>query len=168
MKLPSLIRLPNHTRFNITPRYYDPVKEEIEERISKIKADMAREKVLEESGLGSSAIAGSFKTKSKISAPTSASARQLILALVMMTIAFGWLYYGNSIFYIVTLAFPVFIHFQLKNRIATMSAAFSAISFIGYYTLGWQFPYLREFIVLTAVFTAYFWVKSRLKGAKNE
>jgi hypothetical protein len=167
MKLPSLIRLPNNTRFNIKPRYYDPVKEEIEERISKIKADMERAKVLEESGIKDSAIAGSFKAKSKISAP-SASARQMILALVLMATVFGWLYYGNTIFYIVTLAFPVFIHFQLRNPVATMSAAFSAISFIGYYILGWQFPFLREFIVLTAVFTAYFWIKARLKGAKNE
>jgi hypothetical protein len=168
MKLPSLIRLPNHTRFNITPRYYDPVKEEIEERISKIKADMEREKELEESGINSSAISGSFKAKSKIGGSSNASARQFIIALILMGTAFGWLYLGNSIFYMVTIAFPIFIHFKLKNPIATMSAAFSAISFIGYYTFGWQFPYLQQFIILTAVFTAYFWVKARLKGAPNE
>lgn len=168
MKLPSLIRLPNHTRFNINPRYYDPVKEELEERISRIQAELDREKGLDQTDTTRSAIAGSFKAKSKISAPTSASSRQLIIALILIVTVFGWLYYGNAIFYIVTLAFPVFIHFQLRNIIATMSATFSAVSFVGYYILGWQFPFLREFIVVTAVFTAYFWIRARLKGAKNE
>ena len=37
MKIPSLNRLPNHKRFDYTARFYDPVKEEIENRKSQIK-----------------------------------------------------------------------------------------------------------------------------------
>ena len=32
MKIPSLVRLPSHKRFEFTPRYYDEVKERIAER----------------------------------------------------------------------------------------------------------------------------------------
>ena len=31
MKLPSIFKTPNYQRFDIKPRYYDPIKEEIEE-----------------------------------------------------------------------------------------------------------------------------------------
>ncbi len=37
MKIPSLNRLPNHKRFDYTPRFYDPVKEDLENRKSHIK-----------------------------------------------------------------------------------------------------------------------------------
>ena len=40
MKLPSLTRLPKNRRFNFQPRYYDPIKEEIEERTSRIKKEI--------------------------------------------------------------------------------------------------------------------------------
>jgi len=39
VKLPSLVRLPKHKRFEFQPRHYDPIKEELEERIEKIKRE---------------------------------------------------------------------------------------------------------------------------------
>ena len=65
MRLPSLIRLPKHQRFNFPARHYDPVKEEIEERVSKIKHDMELEQHLKATR-NSSAIHGSFKAKSEL------------------------------------------------------------------------------------------------------
>ena len=93
MRLPSLIRLPKHQRFSFQPRHYDPVKEEIEERVSKIKREMEIEQGKEITGAGS-AIQGSFRAKSttgKSSTP-SASGLQLIIALFLMVTIFGWLY----------------------------------------------------------------------------
>ena len=47
MKLPSFIKLPGHKKFTITPRYYDPIKEEIMERTEAIKRKMSREEKVE-------------------------------------------------------------------------------------------------------------------------
>ena len=43
MKLPSFVKLPGHKKFTITPRYYDPIKEEILERTEMIKREMSGE-----------------------------------------------------------------------------------------------------------------------------
>ncbi|MEH0157789.1 hypothetical protein V6R21_27110 [Limibacter armeniacum] len=39
-KFPSIFKIPNYRRFDYEPRYYDPVKERIEEREKLIKAQM--------------------------------------------------------------------------------------------------------------------------------
>ena len=49
MKFPSIFRVNSPMRFDIKPRYYDPVKEEIEQRTSKIKKDLEMEGRLEKS-----------------------------------------------------------------------------------------------------------------------
>ncbi|MDW7695312.1 hypothetical protein R9C00_28010 [Flammeovirgaceae bacterium SG7u.111] len=41
-KFPSFLKLPSHTRFEFTPRYYDPVKEEIEMKIEMAKRQHAK------------------------------------------------------------------------------------------------------------------------------
>ena len=38
--MPSLVKLPRHRKFDFEPRFYDPIKEEIEERVSKIHKEM--------------------------------------------------------------------------------------------------------------------------------
>jgi len=42
-KLPSFIRVPRYKTFSLTPRYYNPVQEEKEKRIARIKAELDRE-----------------------------------------------------------------------------------------------------------------------------
>ena len=39
MKFPSLIRLPRNKKFKFGARHYDPIKEDLEQRISKIQND---------------------------------------------------------------------------------------------------------------------------------
>ena len=43
MGIPRFIKLPGHKRFNYTPRYWDPEKEEFEERVRRIKQEMGVE-----------------------------------------------------------------------------------------------------------------------------
>jgi hypothetical protein len=43
MKLPSIFRLPQHKRFSFTPRYYDPIKEDIANRTALIKRQLEAE-----------------------------------------------------------------------------------------------------------------------------
>lgn len=40
MGIPRFIKLPGHKRFEYTPRYWDPEKEEFEERVRQIKQEM--------------------------------------------------------------------------------------------------------------------------------
>jgi hypothetical protein len=40
MGIPRFIKLPKHKTFNYSPRYWDPEKEEREERIRRIKQEM--------------------------------------------------------------------------------------------------------------------------------
>jgi hypothetical protein len=40
MGIPRFIKLPKHRTFNYSPRYWDPEKEEREERIRRIKQEM--------------------------------------------------------------------------------------------------------------------------------
>jgi hypothetical protein len=43
MGLPTFIKLPGHKRFEYTPRYWDPEKEEFEERVRQIKQEIGVE-----------------------------------------------------------------------------------------------------------------------------
>ena len=43
MGIPRFIKLPGHKQFNYSPRYWDPEKEEREERIRQIKQEMGVE-----------------------------------------------------------------------------------------------------------------------------
>ena len=42
-KIPSIFRTAKHNRFNYEPRYYDPIKEELEERESRIRTELNME-----------------------------------------------------------------------------------------------------------------------------
>ena len=91
MRFPSLFRLPRHQRFHIQPRYYDPVKEEIEERTERIKDEM---KSGEARNYQPSKI--NFKRKTKKAPAT--SLMQLFIAASLGGLIFGWLEFGNDIF----------------------------------------------------------------------
>lgn len=43
MKLPSFFKVPKYKSFNISPRYYDPVKEEQKKREERIRAELRQE-----------------------------------------------------------------------------------------------------------------------------
>ena len=43
MKLPSLVKLPKYKRFEFRPRYYDEQKEELQERVQKLKDKYSKE-----------------------------------------------------------------------------------------------------------------------------
>lgn len=108
VRFPSFIRLPRNKQFEITPRYYDPVKEEITERTERIKREMK--------GEHSDYAPGRIKFERKTQAVPSSSFLQMIIAAVLGLSVVGWLFYGNDIFYALWLAVPVYLYFRLKNR----------------------------------------------------
>ena len=109
MKLPSFIKLPGHKKFTITPRYYDPIKEEIMERTEAIKRNMSRE---ENSGI----------SNHKISFEGRFSQRRVDLGLQMMIVLglslgiISWLYFGNYILNLLWLIIPTYLIFKFKKK----------------------------------------------------
>lgn len=108
MKLPSLLRTPSHKRFNINPRYYDPIKEDIEQRTERIKRELkAKERIKDSTEEGAisayhSRISGSFKRNAQHQNIKSGALR-FTLIIVLIGGTFGYLYYGNIAIYIVLL-----------------------------------------------------------------
>ncbi|NQZ77424.1 MAG: hypothetical protein HRT61_15185 [Ekhidna sp.] len=109
MRFPSLFRLPRHQQFRIQPRYYDPVKEEIQERTDRIQGE------LDGKGAGTyqpSKI--SFKRKAK-SAPAT-SMIQLGIAALLGLMVLGWLQFGNEIFYyILWVIVPAYFIYRIRS-----------------------------------------------------
>ena len=91
MKFPSIFKLPRHQRFHMEPRYYDPVKEELQERERRIIAEINAQKK-----------AGTYMPGSRISGSFSRNAAQkdesglmrFVIATLLFGGAVGYLYFG--------------------------------------------------------------------------
>ncbi len=109
MRFPSLFRLPRHQQFHIQPRYYDPVKDEIQEKTERIKNSIERK---ENDEYLPARI--NFKRKSK-SAPAT-STLQLFIAAILGAIILGWFEFGNDIFYyMLWILAPGYLVYRLKT-----------------------------------------------------
>ncbi|PRY89178.1 hypothetical protein [Mongoliibacter ruber] len=112
MKFPSIFRTSKPMRFDIKPRYYDPVKEEIDQRTQKIKRELQadgalpmgddnEDDILRDYG---SSLRGAFTAGSQIkgrqSSPlTSAGLIRLVIFVVLIGALFGYVYYGPDAIY---------------------------------------------------------------------
>lgn len=109
MRFPSLFRVPKYQQFEIKPRYYDPIKEEIQERTERIKQEMEGNETGEYRPAHIS-----FRRKTR-SAPMT-SMLQLLIAVVLGMLILGWLQFGNEIFYYALwLIVPGYLLFRLKS-----------------------------------------------------
>jgi len=109
MKLPSLTRLPKNKRFNFQPRYYDPIKEEIEERTSRIEQELG------DSGeYYREHISSAFRRRTRTE--KTSGILQFIFVISFVVIFFGYIYYGNQIFYVFIVIIPVYIWMKRRNR----------------------------------------------------
>lgn len=130
MKFPSLFRTASPMRYDVKPRYYDPVKEEIEQRTSRIKKELENEGLIKPSddqNLGSygAGIRGSFSQYKGIkqretSVFNSTAMIRTFLFLAMVAMAFGYIYIGPDIFtyllYVGLIAGGIYFIFRLKKR----------------------------------------------------
>ncbi|REE01502.1 hypothetical protein [Marinoscillum furvescens] len=110
MRFPSFIKVSKYRRFGIEPRYYDPIKEEIEERTARIKQEMKAG----ESTPGY--VPGRINFERKTESIPNSSFLQLLIAAVLGTTVIGWLYFGNQVFYALWLVVPVYLYFRLKKK----------------------------------------------------
>lgn len=112
MKFPSLFRTAKHQQFKFEPRYYDPIKEEIDQKLAAAKHELQKEK----SGDSNyqSNISAAFKRRQKAQSQTSVV--QLLIAVILFGTFVGWLFYGNDVFYIFLLLAPVYFYFRIKGK----------------------------------------------------
>ncbi len=114
MKLSPLTRLPKHKHFGYTPRFYDPIKEDVQERTKRIKQEMQGNS----GAVHESSIAGSFRRKSR-NVPQgftySSSLIQLFIAVALFGTFVGYLFYGNLIFYVLLLGVPVYLFLKFRG-----------------------------------------------------
>lgn len=109
MKLPSLTRLPKNKRFNFEPRYYDPIKEEIEEKTSRIRKEIGdSDEYFREH------ISSAFRRRARTE--KTSGILQFILIISFVVIFFGYIYYGNQIFYLFVILIPLYIWMKRRNR----------------------------------------------------
>ena len=103
MKFPSLIRLPKNKKFNVKPRHYDPIKDDIDQRVSKIKNEKKKKTFINK-----------FDNRNEkgILKPGNL---QLFLFLFLSIIFIGWLYYGNKIF-VLLVVIPLIYFYKLKRK----------------------------------------------------
>lgn len=111
MKIPSLTRLPNHQRFHFEPRYYDPVKEDIAERTSRIEQEIRQVSSLD--GRPHRSLEGAFARRTRRT--QSASILQFVIVVVLCIVTFGYIYYGNAALYVLILAAPIYFLVRLRR-----------------------------------------------------
>ena len=109
MKLTSIVRIANHKRFSISPRHYDPIKDEIEQRTSAIKRELQEEGILssdpESTGLSpgyQSSIRGAFRKKTKAKSASlfeKSGLLRLLIFVILLGGLGGYLYLGNEVLY---------------------------------------------------------------------
>jgi len=110
MKLPTIVKLGKYHCFNLTPRHYDPIKEEIEQRTEAIRRQLQEEGLLKpnenfDPGLSSgprSAIRGSFRSRSKAKRASlfdNAGLLRLFIFVILLGGMGGYLYLGNEVLY---------------------------------------------------------------------
>jgi hypothetical protein len=132
MKFPSVFRTATPMRFDIKPRYYDPVREEIEQRTSQIKKDLEAEGILQKTdgnldvGSYGSGLRGSFanyrgiKEREGVSMFTSTAMIRTLIFLFLLGTIFGYIYIGPVIFeymaYVAALGGAIYYFYKLKSK----------------------------------------------------
>ena len=116
MKFPSILKIPEHRKFNLQNRYYDPIKEDIQNRTDLIRSDLERQKkVNPDLSKFQSRIDGAFSQKSYYKENKSGMLR-FTLMIVLFFGAIGYLYFGNVVLYIF-LGLLALIYFLRKREI---------------------------------------------------
>mgnify|MGYP005999274857 CR=1 FL=1 len=120
MKIPSIIRIPRHQRFHIEPRYYDPVKEEIEQRTSRIKKELEiehAENELNEQDDAGYRIARAFSGRIVRRERNTSGIFQFLLMIVLFMSFIGYLYLGNVALYFLGLFMILFVYMKFRKTL---------------------------------------------------
>ena len=114
MKLPSIINIPAYQRFKYEPRFYDPIKDDIDGRRTRIKRQIEGEK-RRGTYSSNSRIEGSFSRR--VPYEGKSSFLRLIVAAILFSGVVGFLFFGNIAIYLtlaVVLGYIVVKKFNTK------------------------------------------------------
>ena len=109
MKVPSMFRLPKYQRFEIQPRHYDPVKEDIEQRTNRIRKEIG----LERDGKDVESIRDAFKARR--SSNKSADLFQVLMIIIIAVSLGGYIFYGANVYFALFLLLPLYIILRRKR-----------------------------------------------------
>jgi hypothetical protein len=109
MKIPSLSRLSNYKRFSFEPRYYDPVKEDIQNRTQRIKQELK----ITSTNDHREQLKSAFNHRAR--REKSSDIMQVFLIILLLGTFVGWMIYGNVALYAFALAFPLFLYFRTRK-----------------------------------------------------
>ena len=98
MKIPSIIRIPNHQQFYIKPRYYDPAMEDVKNRERLIIAEIKAEKK-KGTYVPGTRIATAFSRK--MLKKDNSSVLRFLFVILLFGGTMGYLYVGNIALYTV-------------------------------------------------------------------
>lgn len=116
MKLPSIIKTPRHQRFHVEPRYYDPVREEIEQRTAQIKKELELERDDERlNGEASSRIRGAFQTKR--ARAKGVNIMQGVILLLLVGGLVGYWFFGNIALYVFLMVSSLLLYLKIRGKI---------------------------------------------------
>ncbi len=115
MKFPSLFKISRHQRFHIEPRYYDPVREEIDARTSQIRAELRQEENDPDGDFShsSSRISGAFTRRA--SRRSGMNMMQLVILLLLIGLIMGFWYFGNIAVYVILILSSLLLYLKVKR-----------------------------------------------------
>lgn len=109
MKVPSIFRLPKYQRFEIQPRHYDPVREDIEQRTNRIKKEIS----LAREGKEVESIRDAFKARR--ASNKSADLFQVLMIIIIAVSLGGYVFYGANVYFALFLLLPLYIILRRKR-----------------------------------------------------
>jgi len=132
MKLPSIFRTATPSRFDIKPRYYDKVKEDIDHRTASVKRELEAKGVIHPDEYGNnnfgqqygSSLRGAFTQgqirQSSTGGFSSAGLLRLIIFVILIIGTFGYIYFGNAALYLILYiaggVVLLLLFYRLKDR----------------------------------------------------
>lgn len=109
----SFFKIPSNQKFNYDPRYYDPIREELAERESRIKSELKAEAIERERI--ASRLRGSFRSSFTYESQTNKNAGLLRIIIISLLTGGIWAYweFGSQATYFLLILLPVY--FFLKR-----------------------------------------------------
>ncbi|EAY29539.1 hypothetical protein M23134_00423 [Microscilla marina ATCC 23134] len=91
MKIPSLMKVNKHKRFNFEPRYYDPIKERIDEKIAEVRRENGGD---DTQASYSARISDAFNSRQRKSQGSSTT--RLFFIFILAAIGFTYVLFGDA------------------------------------------------------------------------
>ena len=115
MKIPSLVKLPRNRQFRFKPRHYDPVQEDLEERVTQIREEMGEENSPENQRKTH------INFRNKVNQKGSNQTRYIRIAVIVFLLGNGyaWLMFGYALIFKIILLVEVtiaYIWYRVQKR----------------------------------------------------